>query len=62
MPPATKAPVPTVPDCSSPSVLCPRSAAQLCISPDQFCNGRNDCPDGFDEENCVKICPSKSKL
>ncbi|XP_042365557.1 low-density lipoprotein receptor-related protein 2-like [Plectropomus leopardus] len=60
IPPASKPPAPTVPACSSPSMLCPNSAAHICISPSQICNGRKDCPDSFDEQNCVKRCPSKN--
>ncbi|XP_018536167.1 low-density lipoprotein receptor-related protein 2 isoform X1 [Lates calcarifer] len=59
MPPPTPPPAPILPACSSPSVLCP-SSVQICISPSQFCNGRKECPDGFDEKNCVKRCPSKN--
>ncbi|CAK6954675.1 low-density lipoprotein receptor-related protein 2-like isoform X3 [Scomber scombrus] len=59
-PPTTTPPAPTLPACNSPSMLCPQSSLHICISPNQFCNGRKDCPDGFDEKNCVKRCPSQN--
>ncbi|XP_069563183.1 low-density lipoprotein receptor-like [Brachyistius frenatus] len=40
--------------CITPSVLCPSSS--LCISQNQLCDGQRDCPDGFDEDNCVVQC------
>lgn len=40
--------------CVSPSVLCPGSSK--CISKNQLCDRRRDCPDGFDENNCVVEC------
>ncbi|XP_075935564.1 uncharacterized protein LOC142935234 [Anarhichas minor] len=53
---ATESPVLTpTSTCITPSVLCPGSPA-LCISPTQLCDGQRDCPDGFDENNCLAQC------
>ncbi|XP_008323120.1 low-density lipoprotein receptor-related protein 2-like isoform X2 [Cynoglossus semilaevis] len=51
---------PTLPACTSPNLLCPTE--KMCISPNQLCDGRKDCPDGFDEKNCVKKCQNKSEF
>ncbi|KAK0134856.1 SCO-spondin [Merluccius polli] len=50
-------PVSNKPVCSEPAVLCPGSA--VCLNPIQVCDGKDDCPNGFDEKLCIKICPLK---
>ncbi|KAM6903050.1 uncharacterized protein FYW49_016557 [Xenentodon cancila] len=51
----TVSPVPTFTTaCITPSVICPSSS--LCISQNQLCDGQQDCPDGYDEMNCVVEC------
>ncbi|XP_056434326.1 low-density lipoprotein receptor-related protein 2 isoform X4 [Gadus chalcogrammus] len=48
---------PDQPICPKPSFLCPDSA--VCLTPSQLCDGKEDCPNGFDENLCVKSCPQK---
>ncbi|XP_077399138.1 uncharacterized protein LOC144034293 [Vanacampus margaritifer] len=44
--------------CITPSVLCPGSS--LCISQSQFCDGKTDCPDAFDESDCIFKCKRRA--
>ncbi|XP_044190180.1 low-density lipoprotein receptor-related protein 2-like isoform X6 [Thunnus albacares] len=44
--------------CITPSVLCPGSS--VCISQKQLCDGQRDCPDAFDENNCIVQCKNRA--
>lgn len=41
--------------CSADEFRCPDNS---CISVNRKCDGRRDCYDGSDEENCPQSCPS----
>ncbi|XP_034457666.1 prolow-density lipoprotein receptor-related protein 1-like isoform X7 [Hippoglossus hippoglossus] len=43
--------------CVAPSVLCPGSL--MCIAQNQLCDAQQDCPDGFDEKDCVFQCKNR---
>ncbi len=42
--------------CESPSVLC--RDGSLCIPHTELCDGKRDCPDGYDETFCFDRCPN----
>ncbi|XP_029301025.1 LOW QUALITY PROTEIN: low-density lipoprotein receptor-related protein 2-like [Cottoperca gobio] len=46
--------------CIAPSVLCPHSSQ--CISQNLLCDGQMDCPDGFDENNCMGQCKNPDEF
>nr|XP_040052932.1 low-density lipoprotein receptor-related protein 2-like isoform X5 [Gasterosteus aculeatus aculeatus] len=56
-PVVNESPAPTKPACISPSIVC--AGSSVCITPNQLCDGKQDCPDGSDE-NCVNRCPKNT--
>lgn len=47
-------------DCQGPDVLC--KGTTQCISPAQVCDGKLDCPDGFDELYCSELCQKRGDV